>query len=100
MAYDILLGNCLEQLATLPDHSFDAVLTDPPYALTDNRDYRRASPSKTQRKKIERGGFLGCKWDSQIPGPEVWRQIARVCKSAAFMLAFGSPTTFHRLAVV
>jgi site-specific DNA-methyltransferase (adenine-specific) len=33
---DIYLGDCRDILPTFPDKSFDLVLTDPPYGITDN----------------------------------------------------------------
>lgn len=93
----ILQGDSIEVLPTLPEALFDAVVTDPPYALTDKRDYRRASPSTKQREKIERGGFMGCAWDSEIPTAELWTEVLRVAKPGAHLLAFGGTRTFHRL---
>lgn len=29
----IINGDCIEQLKLLPDNSFDAIVTDPPYGL-------------------------------------------------------------------
>lgn len=77
MAHNIILGDVLEQLATLPDNSFDACFSDPPYSI----------------------GFMQASWDKALPGPDVWREIARVCKPGALLLSFGSTRTFHRLAV-
>jgi DNA modification methylase len=31
---DIILGDCLEAMATIPSESIDLVVTDPPYKLT------------------------------------------------------------------
>lgn len=35
MFNDFILGDCLEIMSTLPKHSFDAIITDPPYMNTD-----------------------------------------------------------------
>ena len=64
-------------LPTLPDNHFDGVLTDPPYGL----------------------GFMGQSWDGKVPSVSVWKEILRVCKPGAYMLAFGGTRTWHRLAV-
>ena len=94
----ILHGDSSELLQNIPENYFDAVATDPPYALTDKRDYRRASSSKKQRDKIKQtSGFMGCKWDSEIPTVELWAKVLRVAKPGAFLLAFGGTRTFHRL---
>ena len=97
MTYDVIQSDVLEFLRGQPEASYDGCFCDPPYALTDNRDYRRASPSKEQREKI--GGFMGCQWDNEIPGPEVWAAVLRVLKPGAWLLAFGSPRTHHWLMV-
>ena len=36
MTVELHLGDCREVLATLPDNSVDAVVTDPPYELSDD----------------------------------------------------------------
>ena len=64
------------KLKSMEDNSYDAVFTDPPYGL----------------------GFMGNRWDGSVPPVEVWREMLRVCKPGAFLLAFGGTRTFHRLA--
>ena len=68
-------GNCLDVLATLPENSVDFVVTDPPYGIS----------------------FMERNWDHEVPGPEYWRAVARVCKPGAMLLAFGGTRTYHRL---
>jgi len=68
-------GDLREVLPTLPEASVDFVVTDPPYGL----------------------GFMEKDWDHDVPGPEYWRAVARVCKPGAMMLAFGGTRTYHRL---
>lgn len=41
--YDLHLGDALAFMATLPDESVDALITDPPYGTTQN-DYERNGP--------------------------------------------------------
>jgi len=86
-----------------PNNHFDAVVTDPPYALVGNSrkgsaqpgdlktPYGRSGPSKKR-------GFMGKEWDGQIPGEEYWREALRVAKPGAHLLAFGGTRTYHRLA--
>jgi site-specific DNA-methyltransferase (adenine-specific) len=62
-------------LATLPENSVDFVATDPPYGIS----------------------FMERDWDHDVPGPEYWRAIARVCKPGALLSAFGGTRTYHRL---
>lgn len=73
----ILHGDCRQQLATLPDASVDAIVTDPPYEL----------------------GFMGKKWDASgiAYDPDVWGQCLRVLKPGGHLLAFGGTRTYHRM---
>lgn len=73
------LGDCLDVLATLPDASVDAVITDPPYEL----------------------GFMGKAWDSSGIAYDVdmWRHCWRVLKPGGHLLAFGATRTYHRMTV-
>ena len=68
-------GDVMQVLPTLPSCTYDGVFTDPPYG-------RR---------------FMGHDWDHSVPPPEIWRQLRRVCKPGAHLLAFGGTKTFHRL---
>ena len=77
-------GDCLDVLATLPDASVDAVVTDPPYALE----------------------FMGRSWDgwSSPRAFQEWcglwaAECLRVLKPGGHLLAFGGSRTWHRLAV-
>jgi DNA modification methylase len=67
MTYQILLGNNLDILPTLPDNSVDSIVTDPPYEL----------------------GFMGKKWDSSgiAYSVELWQQCLRVLKPGGHLLA-------------
>lgn len=75
----ILHGDCRQQLATLPDASIDAIVTDPPYEL----------------------GFTGKKWDASgiAYDPTVWAECLRVLKPGGHLLAFGGTRTYHRMTV-
>ena len=73
----LLLGNCLEKLAEMPDCSIDAIITDPPYGLS----------------------FMGKKWDYDVPSEDIWRECLRVLKPGGHLLAFAGTRTQHRMAV-
>lgn len=73
----LLLGNCLEQMKTLPDNSVDAVVTDSPYGLS----------------------FMGKHWDYDVPTEEIWRETLRVLKPGGHLLSFFGTRTYHRGAV-
>lgn len=67
---DLLHGDCLELMKTIPDGSVDMVLTDPPYGTT------------------------ACKWDSVIPFEPMWVQLKRIIKpTGAIILFAGQPFT-------
>src|SRR5438067_7007036 len=72
------LGDCRELIKTLPDNSVDAVVTDPPYEL----------------------GFMSKGWDQSGIAYDVvlWRDVLRVLKPGAHLLAFGGTRTYHRMA--
>lgn len=65
-------------LQEYPDNHFDSCVCDPPYEL----------------------GFMGKKWDSGgiSYSVEMWREVWRVMKPGAHLLAFGGSRTYHRLA--
>jgi DNA modification methylase len=72
----ILTGDCLVRLRELDDESADACVTDPPYGL----------------------GFMGQSWDHAVPSADVWREVLRVLKPGAHLLAFAGTRTQHRMA--
>jgi DNA modification methylase len=74
---ELLHGDCLEVLRTMPDCSVDACVTDPPYGLS----------------------FMGKAWDYDVPDVEVWREVLRVLKPGGHLLAFAGTRTQHRMAV-
>ena len=80
---------------------FHALFCDPPYALTDPRDPRRASPSASQRENRSAArGFMGKRWDNEIAfSPDTWAAFASVLHDGAFIFAFASSRGWHRQAV-
>ena len=76
-------GDCLEMLKLLDDASIDAVVTDPPYGFGDGK----------------RAGFMGKRWDYDVPSVEVWAECLRVLKPGGHLLAFAGTRTQHRMAV-
>jgi len=76
------LGDCLEVLRTMSDCSIDAVVTDPPYGFGDGK----------------RAGFMGKRWDYDVPSVEVWAECLRVLKPGGHLLAFAGTRTQHRMA--
>lgn len=68
----LLHGDCLELMKTIPDKSIDMVLTDLPYGIT------------------------ACKWDVVIPFEPMWEQLKRITKDNGAICLFGSePFSSH-----
>lgn len=68
----LLHGDCLELMKTIPDKSIDMVLTDPPYGTT------------------------ACKWDVIIPFEPMWTELKRITKDNGAICLFGSePFSSH-----
>jgi len=63
---NLLHGDCLELMKTIPSGSIDAIITDPPYGTT------------------------ACKWDSVIPFDLMWEQLNRIIKPNGAIVLFGS----------
>ncbi len=74
METTLILGDCLDRLRELPDSIVHACVTDPPYGLS----------------------FMGKRWDVDVPGVEVWREVLRVLKPGGHLLAFFGTRTYHR----
>lgn len=74
-AYVVIEGRVEDRLLDWPDATFDACLCDPPYGLK----------------------FMGKSWDHGVPSVEIWREVFRVLKPGAFLMAFGGTRTYHRL---
>ena len=72
---NLIHGDCLEVMKTLPDNSVDAVVADPPYGLS----------------------FMGKKWDYQIPAVEVWIECLRILKPGGHALIACGTRTQHRM---
>lgn len=69
----ILYGSSEEVLAGFPDNYFDSVVTDPPYGL----------------------GFMGKKWDKDVPALPIWESVYRVLKPGGYMLVCCGTRTQH-----
>jgi len=78
MSITLLRGDSRDLIKTLPDNSVDGCVTDPPYALD----------------------FMGKRWDTGeiVHDVAFWRDVLRVLKPGAHLLAFGGTRTYHRMA--
>ena len=76
-SFELINGDSLDVLKTIPDNSVDSVVCDPPYGLS----------------------FMGKKWDYDVPSVDIWRECLRVLKPGGHLLAFAGTRTQHRMAV-
>lgn len=74
---ELIHGECVSVLARFNANRFDACVTDPPYEL----------------------GFMGKTWDGSGIAFSVafWREVLRVLKPGAHLVAFGGTRTYHRM---
>lgn len=63
---NLMKGDCLELMKSIPDASVDLILTDPPYGTT------------------------ACKWDTVIPFEPMWVELKRIIKPNGAIALFGS----------
>jgi DNA modification methylase len=100
----VFAGSCLDRLRELPDGSVDAVVTDPPYGLS-NTDPGHVSDALVRWVSGERDfipdgkGFMGKAWDAFVPPPAVWDECLRVLKPGGHVLAFAGSRTFDLMAL-
>jgi len=108
LTYTLHHGDCLEVLRALPACSVDACVTDPPYGLTSAKKGGSGVASVDLESPYGRsrigtgngpGGFMGMKWDSDVPPVEIWREVLRVLRPGGHLLAFAGTRTQHRMAV-
>ncbi len=106
--FSLRLGDCLATLRAMPANSVDAIVTDPPYGLTANKKGGTGTASVNLESPYGRarigtgngpGGFMGHKWDSDVPSVEIWAECLRVLKPGGHLLAFAGTRTQHRMAV-
>lgn len=94
-------GETLELLATLPDASVDAVVTDPPYGLSGQPKIEQVLTDWLSGRETEHGGkgICGAKWDKFVPGPHYWREVCRVLKPGGHLLSFAGSRTFDLMSM-
>lgn len=101
----VIAGDSLHVLKSFPDASIDAVVTDPPYALTD-LPTGKVTEALTRWVGGERAwvpaggrGFMGNGWDRFVPPPALWDQVYRVLKPGGIALVFAGARTFDLMGI-
>lgn len=96
-SYQLINGNSLDVLKTLPDNSVDAIVTDPPYGLSQHSqaDIVNALTAWLAGEEYTHGkaGFMGKDWDSFVPSPMLFKECLRVLKPGGNMLCFAGART-------
>lgn len=93
-AIQVVLADSLEHLRTLPENTFHAGVTDPPYGLGDPPDPAEVLQQWAQTgdwvppRKGKKGGFMGHAWDRFVPGVALWREVYRVLRPGAYLAVF------------
>lgn len=101
--FSVFHGDCLAMLRELPDCCVDAVVTDPPYGLSEH-------PQKSIVEALtcwlagkpyihKKAGFMGAHWDAFVPGPEVWREVFRVMRPGAHAAVFAGTRTIDLMGI-
>ena len=99
------LGDCLDVLAAMEPGSVDAVVCDPPYALTELPlaaiTDALAAWLGGDRGYVPKtgGGFMGRDWDKFVSPPAAWDACMRVLKPGGHLLAFAAPRTQDLMAM-
>lgn len=94
----IIHGDSLHELTKLDDNSIDAVVSDPPYGLSNIshsalmscfKEWALGNYSYLPAAK----GFMGKSWDGFVPPPALWHEVYRVMKPGAHALIFAGSRT-------
>lgn len=91
-------GDCIDVMRVMPDASVDAIVTDPPYGLSDVSprafvDVLTAWLAGDRAAAPTARGFMGKSWDAFVPPPAVWDEAYRLLKPGGHLLAFAGSRT-------
>lgn len=98
MKSKILLGDSLEVLKQVEDHTFDAVVTDPPYGMGQKDLTVEEIVNYLRGEHLDTGGdILGHDWS--IPSVALWKEVSRVLKPGAHLAVWASTRTWDLMAL-
>lgn len=102
MTAELVHGRMQEVLDLIPDDTFHACVTDPPYCLDSIRK-RFGAPAAAKHgtdgsyARLSRG-FMGQAWDDDVAmRPETWAHVLRVLRPGGHLAAFAHPRNQHRM---
>lgn len=91
-------GNALDVLRLMPDNQVHAIITDPPYGLSDHTPDQVIAAinawASGDRERVPDGkGFMGHEWDAFVPPPAIWDECFRVLKPGGHLAVFAGSRT-------
>lgn len=101
MVATVINLDCRLGMASMPENTVDAIVTDPPYGLSKQPNIREVLTHWLNGDEYSPtcGGFMGKQWDSFVPGPLVWEQAYRVLKPGGYLVAFAGSRTVDLMAM-
>ncbi len=124
IAVRVLRGDMRDALRVFEADRFHAVVTDPPYGLSEplsgddaaavlaqwilegqyHRTKGRKKPAApgfdaTIGPRLTGGGFMGAGWDAFVPSPTQWAEVYRVLRPGGYALVFAGTRTAGWMAV-
>lgn len=97
--YQLIQGDCLDVMAGMADNSVTAIVTDPPYGLGETPDIAELMQQWITEGRADMGkGFMGRNWDV-VPGPVYWREMFRIAKPGAYLLAMCGTRTVDLMSI-
>lgn len=77
---NLMLGDCMEWMKSLPDKYYDLAIVDPPYGIEDKISKGGGSHTKSNAKFHQMYSENNKKWDIK-PTDEYWFELRRVSKN-------------------
>jgi len=74
---EVLQGDCLELMKSMPDKSIDLIITDPPYGLGIAKKGSLSIKGSSNAKRT----FTPSEWDTFIPTQEYFDEVIRISKN-------------------
>ena len=80
----IILGDCFEELKNINKNSIDLILTDPPFNISKESNFKKSNKAyKYNNVKIDFG-----EWDKKIDLDLLFSEYKRVLKSGGVLILF------------